>query len=48
MYIRLRVSYNDDKGLKKILDKLGTGVISWKEYKKQSGLFKKAEIIVRE
>jgi hypothetical protein len=46
--IKLRISYDDEKGLKKILDKLAPDVISWKRYKKKTGNHDKAEIIVKE
>lgn len=46
--IKIRVSYDDEKGLMKILNKLAPDVISWKRYKKKSGNHDKAEIIVKE
>ena len=48
MSAKLRVSYERPEELRRILDKLGSDVKSWKAAKKQEGPYKKAYIEIVE
>ena len=46
--MKLRVSYERPEELRRILDKLGSDVKSWKAAKKQEGPYKKAYIEMKD
>lgn len=48
MAAKIRVSYERPEELRRILDKLGSDVKSWKTAKKQEGPYKKAYIELKE
>ena len=48
MSTKIRVSYERPEELRRILDKLGSDVKTWKAVKKQEGPYKRAYIELRE